>query len=103
MSMQTESHDITSTMFRISGNKVACSASREEGERFREEVNYLNYFVARLGEEIGMNAIDFAMIRESENQLAYRMNRIHGIQTGDINGLMADDGTSVQEILRELE
>ena len=55
-------------MFRIAGDRVASSATAEDAESFREEIDYLHYFVIRLGEDLGMHMVDYGALPRSERK-----------------------------------
>lgn len=90
------------TMYRISGEKVASSATAEEAEEFREEVDYLHYFVVRIGEDLGMKQVDYAAFVERDSRVGFRFNRKQGVQTSEINGITSTAPLPIKQLLDEL-
>lgn len=89
-------------MFRIDGDRATCSTTQEEADSFREEVDYLHYFVVKIGEGLGMRMIDYGMFLEGGARVAFRFNRTHGIQTAAINGLVSTAPLGIRQVLDEL-
>ncbi len=90
------------TMFRIAGDKVASSAGAEDAESFREEVDYLHYFVVRVGEDLGMQMVDYGAFVEGETRVGFRFNQSHGVQTSEINGMVTNAPLKMGQLLEEL-
>ena len=89
-------------MFRIADGTVTGSASPEEAANFKEEIDYLHYFVVRIGEEAGMQAVDFGAFVESGTRVAFRFNQSHGVQTGDLNGMVTTAPIPVKQLMEDL-
>lgn len=89
-------------MFRIAGDKVASSANPEDAENFRDEIDYMHYFVVRVGEDLGMQMVDFGVFREGETRVAFRFNQSHGVQTAEINGMVSTAPFPMTQLLEEL-
>ncbi len=90
------------TMFRIAGDRVASSATAEDAENFREEIDYLHYFVVRLGEDLGMHTVDYGAFIEGESRVGFRFNKSHGVQTSEINGIVSTAKMPMKQLLEEL-
>mgnify|MGYP003629225526 FL=1 len=90
------------TMFRIAGDRVASSATAEDAENFREEIDYLHYFVVRLGEDLGMHMVDYGAFVEGESRVGFRFNQSHGVQTSEINGMVSTAAIPIKQLLEEL-
>lgn len=101
-SLETSQPQPQTTMYRIAGDKVASSATAEDAEEFREEVDYLHYFVVRIGEDLGMNMVDYAAFVERDARVGFRFNKNHGVQTSDINGMTSTAPLPIQQLLDEL-
>ncbi len=91
------------TMYRIADDKVASSATAEDAEAFREEVDYLHYFVVSVGEALGMTMVDYAAFVEREARVGFRFNKSHGVQTQEINGITSTAPLPIKQLLDELQ
>ena len=98
----TQQQQPQTKMYRIAGEKVASSASAEDAEDFREEVDYLHYFVVRIGEDLGMNMVDYAAFVECDSRVGFRFNKNHGVQTSEINGMTTTAPIPITQLLDEL-
>lgn len=101
-SCQENARSSQTTMFRIAGDKVASSATAEDAENFRHEVDFLHYFVVRLGENLGMKMVDYAAFVEGDSRVGFRFNRSHGFQTSEINGMVSTEPLPIKQLLDEL-
>jgi hypothetical protein len=90
------------TMFRIAADRVASSATADDAESFREEIDYLHYFVIRLGEDLGMQMVDYGAFVEGESKVGFRFNQSHGVQTSEINGMVSTANLPIKQLLDEL-
>jgi len=81
---------------------VASSASPEDAENFRDEIDDIHYFVVRVGEDLGMLMVDFGVFRETETRVAFRFNQSHRVQTTEINGMVPTVPFPMAQLLEEL-
>ena len=91
-------HLASQQQIRLSEDNTVLDAPDEEtGERFANEVAFLEHFVPRLGRVLKMKSIRFGVIEDSDDQVAFRFVK----DTAEIDGVINDPALSLSEFISE--
>lgn len=82
----------------VNGQEQLSGGEPEAAQRFAGEVNYVNYYAARLAETLGMRRLEVCILEDREGQTSLAA----GGQPGSWRGSIQTTRRSIKQVLESL-